>query len=58
MEAKSGINVRARSLKNFMQEYNTELALRFSLLNLVENDKILNIPLYLMWNTIKYIDKK
>lgn len=58
VEAKSGINVRARSLKNFMQEYNTELALRFSLLNLVENDKILNIPLYLMWNTIKYIDKK
>ena len=37
---------------------NTELALRFSLLNLVENDKMLNIPLYLMWNTIKYIDKK
>ena len=58
VEAKSVINVRARSLKNFMQEYNTELALRFSLLNLVENDKILNIPLYLMWNTIKYIDKK
>ena len=57
VEAKSGINVKAQSLKNFMQEYNTELALRFSLLNLIKNDKILNIPLYIMWNTIQYIDE-
>ncbi len=57
VEAKSGINVKAQSLKNFMQEYNTELALRFSLLNLIKNDKILNIPLYIMWNTIQYIDQ-
>ena len=57
VEAKSGINVKAQSLKNFMQEYNTELALRFSLLNLIKNNKILNIPLYIMWNTIKYIDE-
>ena len=57
VEAKSVINVKAQSLKNFMQEYNTELALRFSLLNLIKNNKILNIPLYIMWNTIKYIDE-
>lgn len=55
-EAKAGINVKAQSLKNFMNEYNTEFAIRYSLLNVMLDGKIFNIPLYAIWNTVKYID--
>lgn len=33
-----------------MNKYNPELAIRFSTKNLVKQDKIINIPLYLIWN--------
>lgn len=57
VEAKSSINVKAQSLKIFMNEYKTTLALRYSLLNLKLDGKILNIPLYLIWNTEYYLNK-
>lgn len=56
VEAKAGINVKAQSLKVFMNEYDTKLAIRYSLLNIEFNNNILNIPLYLIWNTQKYLD--
>lgn len=56
-EAKAGINVKAKSLRNFINEYNSKYALRFSLQNLSKDSVILNIPLYLMWNTESYLEK-
>lgn len=58
IEAKAGINVKAQSLKVFMEEYDTKLAIRYSLLNLTFDGKILNIPLYLIWNTEFYIENR
>ena len=57
VEAKSGINVKSQSLKIFMNEYNTKLAVRYSLLNLKKDDNKLNIPLYCIWNTDFYISE-
>ena len=56
VEAKSGINVKSQSLRNFINEYNTGLALRYSLQNLRLDNEILNIPLYAIWNTENYIE--
>ena len=49
VEAKSGTNVRAASMKNYSQEYEkqTKLCVRLSMRNLSYDGKILNIPLYL-----------
>lgn len=55
VEAKAGINVKAQSLKVFMNEYTTKLAIRYSLLDMKLDNKILNIPLYLIWNTENYL---
>ena len=55
VEAKAGINVKAQSLKVYMKEYNPKFAIRYSLLNIEFNNKILNIPLYAIWNTEHYI---
>lgn len=54
IEAKAGINVRAQSLKNYIKEYNPKFAVRYSLLNIMLDNKILNIPLYAIWNTENY----
>ena len=56
VEAKAGINVRSQSLKIFMNEYNTKLAIRYSLLNLTLDNNKLNIPLYSIWNTEYYLN--
>ena len=55
VEAKAGINVKAQSLKVYMKEYNPKFAIRYSLLNIKFDNKILNIPLYAIWNTEEYI---
>ena len=57
IEAKAGINVKAQSLKVFMNQYNTRLAIRYSLLNITLDNNILNIPLYLIWNTKYYLEE-
>ena len=46
IEVKSGLNVKAQSLKVYRENYNPELSIRFSLLPLKENNGLLNIPLY------------
>lgn len=56
VEAKAGVNVKAKSLRVFMNEYDTKFALRYSLQNLSKDNDILNIPLYTIWNTEKYIE--
>jgi predicted AAA+ superfamily ATPase len=46
IEVKSGLNVKARSLKVYREKYNPELSVRFSLLPYEYNNGLLNIPLY------------
>ena len=57
VEAKAGINVKAKSLKNYINEYKPKIALRYSLLNIKYDNNILNIPLYSIWNTENYIEE-
>lgn len=57
VEAKAGINVKAKSLRVYINEYNPRFALRFSLQNMSKESDILNIPLYLMWNTENILEK-
>ena len=49
VEAKSGINVKGASIKNYAKEYadQTKLCVRLSLRNLSYDGSILNVPLYL-----------
>ncbi|NWH06282.1 ATP-binding protein [Desulfobacter latus] len=47
IEVKSGVNVRSKSLKIYRDKYNPDLAIRSSLLNLKQENKLLNIPLFL-----------
>jgi predicted AAA+ superfamily ATPase len=46
IEVKSGLNVKAQSLKVYRDKYSPELAVRFSLLPLETNNGLFNIPLY------------
>lgn len=48
VEVKSGLNVRARSLKVYRETYHPRSALRFSMQNLRMENGLLNIPLYLL----------
>ncbi|MGN0635843.1 MAG: ATP-binding protein [Acutalibacteraceae bacterium] len=50
VEAKAGTNVGARSLKKYLEKYEsaTPLAIRLSLKNLSLDGKILNVPLFLI----------
>jgi len=56
VEAKAGVNVKAKSLRVFMNKYNTKFALRYSLQSISKDNDILNIPLYSIWNTEKYME--
>ena len=49
VEAKSGINIKAASIKNYAKEFDdqTKLCVRLSLRNLSYDGTLLNIPLYL-----------
>lgn len=54
-EAKAGVNVKAQSLKVYMKEYKPKIAIRYSLLNILLDNNLLNIPLYAIWNTEEYL---
>lgn len=47
VEVKSGLNVRAQSLKVYREKYRQAMAVRFSMHNLSVNNGLVNIPLYL-----------
>lgn len=57
VEAKAYVNVKAKSLRVYINEYSPRFALRFSLQNMSKESDILNIPLYLMWNTNLYLEE-
>jgi predicted AAA+ superfamily ATPase len=46
LEVKSGVNPKSKSLKSYDDQFKPSLLLRSSLLNLVHDGKICNIPLY------------
>ena len=48
VEVKSGLNVKAKSLKRYREKYAPAKAIRFSMQNLKEDDSLLNVPLYLI----------
>ena len=48
VEVKSGLNVKAKSLKVYREKYTPPQALRFSMQNLKLDNGLLNIPLYLI----------
>ena len=55
LEVKSGVNLRARSLKVYNERYNAQLSIRASLANLRLEDRLLNIPLYALFNLKDYV---
>jgi len=46
LEVKAGVNPKSKSLRSFADKYKPRMLLRSSLLNLMRNGEILNIPLY------------
>ena len=58
IEVKSGLNVRARSLKVYRETFRPRFALRFSMQNLHENDGLIDIPLYLLNRYAKFLPKE
>ncbi len=47
LEIKSNSSVRSRSMKVYVEKYNPDFTLRVSMLNLMRNENVLNVPLYL-----------
>lgn len=50
IEVKSNENLQSKSLKNFVQKYNTKINIRTSMSNYRKEDWLINIPLYLIGN--------
>ena len=48
IETKSGLNLKAQSLRTYRDKYRPTIAVRTSMNNLRMDDGLLNIPLYLM----------
>lgn len=56
IEVKSGENLSARSLTIYRQKYNPDIAIKVSMKNFEKQEKIINVPLYLLWNIEKIIE--
>ena len=50
IEVKSGESLQAKSLKSFIQKYNSKVNVRTSMANYKKDDSIINIPLYSIGN--------
>lgn len=55
IEVKSSENLQAKSLKSFMQKYNTKINVRTSMSNYRKEEWLINIPLYNIGNIEKII---
>ena len=56
IEVKSGENLQSKSLKSFVQKYNTKINVRTSMSNYKKEDWLVNIPLYLIGNITNIIN--
>lgn len=57
LEVKAGINLKAKSLKAYMEKYNPPYELKASLKEYNKSEKVVNIPLYSVRNIIKKISE-
>ena len=57
VEVKANENLQAKSLKTFVQKYNTKINVRTSMANYRKEEWLLNIPLYLIGNISEIIKK-
>lgn len=55
IEVKAEMNLQAKSLKSFIDKYDTEINIRTSMANYRKDGKITNIPLYAIGNFENYI---
>lgn len=55
IEVKSNENLQAKSLKSFIQRYETKINVRTSMANYERQEKLINIPLYLIGNIERII---
>lgn len=58
IEVKSNENLQAKSLKSFVQRYNTKINVRTSMSNYRQEDWLVNIPLYMIGNIESIVTKK
>ena len=56
IEVKSGENLQSKSLKSFVQKYDTKINVRTSMTNYKKEDWLVNIPLYLIGNITNIIN--
>ena len=56
IEVKSGISTNNVSLTKYNEKYNNDLSIRFSMNNLKKDDKITNIPLFMVEYMEKFIE--
>ena len=56
IEVKASENLQAKSLKSFVQRYNTKINVRTSMSNYRKEDWLINIPLYCISNIEKIIN--
>lgn len=56
IEVKASENLQSKSLKSFVQKYNTKINVRTSMSDYKDNDWIINIPLYCIGNIEKILD--
>ena len=56
IEVKSGENLQSKSLKSFVQKYDTKINVRTSMTNYKKADWLVNIPLYLIGNITNIIN--
>ena len=55
IEVKAGINLKAKSLRTYIEKYNPVYAIRTGLNDYKRTDKIIDIPLYNVRNNIKFL---
>ncbi len=55
IEVKADKNVTAKSLAYYRKQYNPQLCIRLSTLNLRKDDNLLNLPLYLVDKLSKFL---
>ena len=56
IEVKSAENLQSKSLKTFVEKYNTKMNIRTSMSNYRQQDWMINVPLYLIGNLEKIIE--
>lgn len=57
VEAKAGLVVHAQSLKVFCEKYTPDIAIRTSLKGFRVDAKIMNLPLYEIWNLKNILER-